>query len=292
LRKRTLDFDGVIKLLIQGSGGEPFRQLRLGQVKKWLNVDLPTTQHRCVDLLCLTTDGKLVHIELQATNESSMPYRMAEYALTIRRTFGKYPKQVVLYVGNKPLRMKAGFRTEGMRFRYRLVDVRDLDGAALLASASIADNILAMLAMLDDSAEGIRRVARRIDKLNEPSRQEATERFLITCGLRGLDRLASEELEDMPITKRFDYRKSPFFVKRFEEVRQVGLQEGRQEGRQGGLHEGRQEMVLLALKRRFGRIPASITKRVAAMSDDQAQELFLQIVDGKDLKDLFDEAHR
>ncbi len=80
----------------------------------------------------------------------------------------------------------------------------------------------------------------------------------------------------MPITKQFDYKKFPFFVKRFEEVRQ----------------EGRQELVLLALKRRFGRIPASVTKRVAAMSDDQAQELLLQIVDGKDLKDLFDEAHR
>jgi len=131
LRKRNLDFDGVVKLLIQESGGEPFRQLQLGQVEKWLNVDIPTTQHRCVDLLCQTTDGRLVHIELQATNDRSMPYRMAEYALTIRRTFGKYPKQVVLYVGNKPLRMKAGFRTEGMRFQYRLVDVWDLDGAGV-----------------------------------------------------------------------------------------------------------------------------------------------------------------
>ena len=192
MRKRTLDFDGVVKLLIQESGGEPFRQLRLGQVKKWLNVDLPRTQHRRVDLLCQTRDGRLVHIELQATNDLSMPYRMAEYALTIRRRFGKYPAQVVLYVGNKPLRMKAGFRTVGMVFRYRLVDVRDLDGAALLASASIDDNILAMLARLDDSVEGIRRVVRRIDKLQEPFRQEATERLLLTCGLRGLESVASK----------------------------------------------------------------------------------------------------
>ena len=65
-------------------------------------------------------------------------------------------------------------------------------------------------------------------------------------------------------------------VKRFEEGRQEGIK----------------ETLRLALKRRFGRIPASVTKRVAARSDDQAQELLLQIVDGKDLKDLFDEAHR
>ena len=288
MRKRTLDFDGVVKLLIQESGGEPFRQLRLGQVKKWLNVDLPRTQHRRVDLLCQTTDGRLVHIELQATNDLSMPYRMAEYALTIRRRFGKYPAQVVLYVGNKPLRMKAGFRTVGMVFRYRLVDVRDLDGAALLASASIGDNILAMLARLDDSVEGIRRVVRRIDKLQEPFRQEATERLLLTCGLRGLESVASKEVEDMPITTHVDFRKYPYFVRRFEEVRQEALQEGRQEGRR----ERIKETLRLALKRRFGRIPASVTKRVAAMSDDRAQELLLQIVDGKDLKDLFDEAHR
>ena len=80
----------------------------------------------------------------------------------------------------------------------------------------------------------------------------------------------------MPITTHVDFRKYPILVKRFEEGRQEGIK----------------ETLRLALKRRFGRIPSSVTKRVAARSDDQAQELLLQIVDGKDLKDLFDEAHR
>jgi hypothetical protein len=57
-------FDALVKLLIQGSD-EPFQQLQLGPVAEWLNVDLPRTQSRQVDLLAKLSDGRLLHIELR-----------------------------------------------------------------------------------------------------------------------------------------------------------------------------------------------------------------------------------
>jgi hypothetical protein len=177
LHKSTQKFDELIKLLTQKSGGEPLRQLGFGTVKKWLNVDLPKTQTRRIDLLGEMTGRQLLHIEFQGQNDTSMPFRMAEYALAITRMFGRYPVQLLLYVGNEKLRMKREYRTEGMVCRYRLVDIRDLDGAALLASNNIADNILALLARLDDSVQGIRTIVSRIVKLKNSLREAPSNNF-------------------------------------------------------------------------------------------------------------------
>ena len=36
-----------------------------------------------------------------------MALRMLEYSLAIHRKFHRFPEQIVLYVGNSPLRMKS-----------------------------------------------------------------------------------------------------------------------------------------------------------------------------------------
>src|SRR5271165_4381632 len=113
--------DALVKLLIQGSE-LPLRQLHVGPVTEWLNVDLPRSQNRRVDLLGRLADGRLLHIELQSANDRNMPFRMAEYALAITRRYGEYPVQLLIYVGNAKLRMKPEFRKEGMHCWYRQVD--------------------------------------------------------------------------------------------------------------------------------------------------------------------------
>jgi hypothetical protein len=110
-------------------------------------------------------------------------------------------------------------------------------------------------------------VGRRIAKLSEALKGPATQQFLLTCGLRGLESVADEVLDEMPITIKYDVRKSPWY----------------QRGRQ----EGMKETLRLALKKRFGRIPAAVTKRVDAMTNEQTQEMILAILDAKSLKDLF-----
>jgi len=280
--------DGLIKLLIQGSGA-PFRQLRLGPVAQWLNVDLPRTQNRQVDLLGRMDDGRLLHIELQSTNQRSMPFRMAEYALAINRRYGQYPVQLLIYVGNPKLRMRPEFRTEGMVCRYRQVDIRSLDATALLASDRIEDNILAVMAGLEDSVEGIRSILVRIAKLPEPLRGEALHHLLLTCGIRGLTRVCEKELRTMPIT--FDLSKDELFASYIERGRLKGERQGRLKGERQGRLEGEKEgvkkVVLLQLEKRFGRLPASIAKRLARLSDAEARKLALAIIDAKSLKELF-----
>jgi hypothetical protein len=64
-----------------------------------------------------------------------MALRMVEYGVKVARVHGRYPKQVVLYVGEAPLRMAGEYRpNEDVMFRYKSVDIRELDGERLLHS--------------------------------------------------------------------------------------------------------------------------------------------------------------
>jgi hypothetical protein len=85
-----------------------------------------------LDLLGQTVDGALVHLELQSSNDAAMPFRMIEYSLGVRRLLGQFPRQILLYVGEAPMRMENQLHGPGLAFEYRLIDIRTLNGDLLL----------------------------------------------------------------------------------------------------------------------------------------------------------------
>jgi hypothetical protein len=60
---------------------------------------------------------------------------MAEYCLCVFRLFGRFPRQVELYVREPQLRMESELRGPDVLFGYRPIDIRTLDGDRLLESA-------------------------------------------------------------------------------------------------------------------------------------------------------------
>src|ERR1700690_3648391 len=135
------DYDVALKLLLQGSASATMRELTGTAVAKWLDVELPKVQNLRLDLLGETVDGGLIHVELQSGNDAAMPLRMAEYCLGIFRLFGRFPRQVVLYVGEPKLRMENKLHGPDVSFQYRVVDIRALDGDRLLESVEVGDNV-------------------------------------------------------------------------------------------------------------------------------------------------------
>jgi len=99
------EYDVALKLLLQGQAKLTIHELAGGPTEKWLDVELPKVQNLRMDLLGETGDGNLVHVELQSANDGAMPLRMAEYCFGVFRQFGRFPRQVLLYVGEAPLRM-------------------------------------------------------------------------------------------------------------------------------------------------------------------------------------------
>src|SRR5207248_1109177 len=99
------EYDVALKLLLRGSAKLAMRELTGVAVEKWVDAELPKIQNLRLDLLGETNVGSLIHLELQSTNEAIISLRMAEYSLGIYRLLRKFPRQVLLYVGEEPLRM-------------------------------------------------------------------------------------------------------------------------------------------------------------------------------------------
>jgi len=264
------EYDTALKLLLQASTDSLIRQVTGGlKVVRWLNAEMPRVQTGRADLLGLTAEGVLLHFELQSTNDREMALRMIEYALLIYRLFRRFPKQIVLYVGDAPLRMDDSWNEADLAFHYTLVDVRDLDSEALLASPHIEDNLLAILTRLRDQTGTVRQILPRIADLDEPERRSAFAQFLIISGLRRLAPVVKEEAAKMPILNDImDH-----------EVIGPAIRQGRQ--------EGRSEILKRLLEMRFGSLPAWVEPRLSALSVSELDDLLVRVFDVTRLEELF-----
>jgi len=187
------EYDVALKLLLQGSASLTMRELTGTTVAKWLDVELPKVQNLRLDLLGETVDGRLVHLELQSSNDPAMPFRMVEYCLGVHRLLGQFPRQILLYVGEAPMHMENQLHGPGLAFEYRLIDIRTLNGDLLLESGDVGDNIIAILTRLRDDTEAVHKIVERIAGLATAERETALAQLMILAGLRHLSNAVEQE---------------------------------------------------------------------------------------------------
>jgi hypothetical protein len=63
--------------------------------------------------------------------------------------------QIVLYIGESPAHFQTTIDTPDFKYRYHLIDIKELDNMALLASDSLSDNLLALLGKLSNKAVAV-----------------------------------------------------------------------------------------------------------------------------------------
>lgn len=152
------EYDVALKVLLQTQARRTISDLTGTTIAKWLDVELPKVQNLRLDLLAETVDNDLIHLELQSSNDAGMPLRMAEYCLGVFRLLGRFPRQVLIYVGEPQLRMATTLQGGGFSFHYEAVDIRSLDGDRLLESEEVGDNVIAILARVRDHKEAVRKI--------------------------------------------------------------------------------------------------------------------------------------
>ncbi len=248
----------------------------------WLNVEFPEVKQLRMDMLGTTEDGqRWVDFELMSTNDPTMPIRMAEYALVSLRRHGVFPEQYVLYVGSEKLRMKAELASPNFQFRYKLIDIRDVDETWLLDSPFDSDNILAILTKNKNRRETIRKILGKIATLEEAKQRDSLQKLLILAGLRKLSDEIREEVKHMPILD--DIMDHDLLGPLIRKSRLEGKQEGRHEGR----HEGELNLLRLQLNRRFGSIPSWADENLSRLTSAELEDLSLRMFDAKTIDELF-----
>ncbi len=258
------EYDVALKLLLRGSARLTMRELTGTGVEKWIDVELPKVQNTRVDLLGETGDKGLVHLELQSGHDPDMPLRMAEYCLSVFRLFERFPRQVMLYVGEAPLRMSSELRGDDVWFRYRAIDIRGLDGEQLLESEGVGDNVIAILARLRDHRDAVRRIVERIAGLVPVERETALGQLIILAGLRQLEETVEQEARKMPILNE--------------------LLDNKVLGRE--FKRGELTVLRRQIEKRFGAIPGWAEERLADRSASDLEELSVRVLDAQSLEDL------
>jgi hypothetical protein len=271
------EYDVALKNILTRPGSSVLAELTGASSLKWLNVEAPKVSNRRVDLLGELADGNLVHIELQSRNERDFPMRMGEYLFGIGRKYRRLPRQVALYVGEARLRMKDRIEGPTAFVRFDLVDIREMDGERLLASAHVGDNVLALLTRLGGQREAVRRILERIAARRPGEREVALAELFIIVGLRRMEDEARREATKMPILNDIMDNKV------FGPVLRQGLRQGRVEGRV----EGQMEILHSQIVKRFGRIPPAVAQRLAALKPVQLKRVGLRLLDAQRIEDLF-----
>ena len=278
------DFDAALKLLLRRESRRAIQLLAGLFNPRWLDIELPKAQNLRMDLLAEDARGDLHHFELQSTNDPRIDLRMAEYALGTYRLMGKFPRQLVLYVGEAPLDMPSELRGPRVRVGYDVVNIRELDGEALLASNDVGDNVIAILTNLRDHREAVRRIVAKIGTLPEGERNVATQQLVILAGLRRLEPMVQEEVQKMPII--IDLMENQIIGPAIRKGLEQGLQEGRQKGRQEGRQEGEQRFLRLLMEKRFGPLPSWAAAKLSTLSIGEIEALGERIFDATTLEDL------
>ena len=269
------EYDVVLKLLLKGSATLTLLELTGSAIERWLDVELPKVQkaqNLRLDLLGRTVDGDLIHFELQSGNDAAMPFRMIEYSLGVRRHFGQFPRQILLYVGEAPMHMESTLRGPGLFFEYRLIDIRTLDGERLLGSPDVGDNVIAILTQLRDDKEAVHRILERIAGLPAVEREAALAQLMILAGLRRLAGRVEEEARKMPID--LDIREHEVLGPLIIQAEQKGFQEG--------------ELTVLRrlIEKRFGALPSWARERLAAMPASELEDLSVRVLDANSVEEL------
>jgi hypothetical protein len=262
------EYDIALKLLLQGSAKLAMRELTGTTIAKWLDVELPKVQNLRLDLLGQTVDGDLIHLELQSSNDAAMPFRMIEYCLGVQRLFGQFPRQILLYVGEAPMRMESTLRGPDLSFDYRLIDIRTPNGEHLLESGDVGDNVIAILARLRDHKEAVHRIVGRIAGLAAAERETALAQLTILAGLRHLARTVEQETRNMPID--LDIRDHETLGPMFIEAE----------------HRGELTILRRQIEKRFGALPNWASEKLAALSASELEDLSVRVLDAKSVEEL------
>ena len=280
------EYDSTLKLLMQASPAT-LRALTGTAVKRWLNVELPKVQIPRVDLLGETADRELIHIELQSANDRHMALRMAEYCFAIYRRYGRFARQIVVYVGNRKLSMAAELSGPSGNFRYDMVDLRELDNTNLLASRAVSDNVIGLLGR-PAGTEVLRRVLGRIARLRPDQRVFYLRSLFAVAGLRGWEDVVEREAKSVPVV--IDIMANKVLGRE----RKKGLAEGLERGRMKGLTEGHLKgrleegstLLRRQLEKKFGPIPAWADQRLSKATLPEIEDLAVRLLDAGSLDEL------
>ncbi len=257
-------YDLTLKKLLKDIPVELLKILTGFDTGKFLDIALVNIQYRFPDLIIELPDNSILHIEIQSASDSTMLMRMYLYSALIFSQYRKLPRQIVLYVGNKPHNMENKIGT----YSYEIIDIRDINCSELLQSNKPEDVVLALLCKSENMDVTISKIVEKLSTLPAKTRNDYFVKLLNLAELRKLSEKVNQEVKKMPIT--IDVRESALFKEGLLEGERKGLLEGERRG----LLEGIEGMLEL----KFGLTGLELMNMVRAINTVDKLEVFRNLI--------------
>jgi predicted transposase/invertase (TIGR01784 family) len=233
---------------------------------------------RADSVMLLQSSTVILHTEFQTVGDETMPFRMADYYLRLKRKFPEQIiQQVVIYLKkiNSNLVRQEQYVTPVMTHQFRIIRLWEQPVEVFLSTPGLLP--YAVLSRASDKENVLAQVVRELEQIADP--REQSNLVAATSILAGL------ELEEQTIRQLM---RNP--VMRESTMYQSILREGRAEGLEQGLIQGRtvegRELVLRQLTRKLSILSPEVAAKVSALSLEKLEALGEALLDFTTVADL------
>lgn len=221
-------------------------------------------------VMLLQSSNVILHTEFQTAPDSTMPFRMADYYLRLRRKFpDRAIQQVVIYLKrtSSDVVRQTRYITPVMTHQFRVIRLWEEPVEIFLSTSGLLP--LAVLSRATDKESLLAQVVQELEQISD--RTEQSNLVAATSILAGL------ELDEQVIRRLM---RSP--VMRESTMYQSILREGRIEGRT----DGERALVLRLLTRKLGSLSPALTTKVSALNLESLEALGEALLDFTRVEDL------
>ena len=266
-------YDRTLRELFQDVPRTLIKLLVDKEIKEVLETSFPKVEERRVDLLTRLEDDTLFHLEIQSINDTLMPKRMLKYASLIYENYDEFPFQMVLYVGDRNIKISSKIKEKNLRYNYEVRDIRDFDCSKLIESEDITDNIIAILCNIKDFDKLFLKLQERLLNLDNKKREDYLRKLFYLLRLR-------PDIHDMYKEKKQEELAMPFIIEKerdplYKDGLQKGIEKGIQEGLKKGLQKLKKEKIIIAKKMLKQKLDIEMIVKITGLSKEDVEKLVL-----------------
>ena len=272
--------DNISKFLIEQYSAD-FTAWLLGESMTLTTInptELNVEPIRADSVMLLQSSQVILHTEFQTVSDETMPFRMADYYLRLKRKFPERDiQQIVIYL--KPttsnLVRQTSYQTPVMTHQYRVIRLWEEPVEVFLSTPGLLP--YAVLSQATDKERVLAQVVKELEQITD--QREKSNLAAATSILAGL------QLNQQTIRQLM---RSP--VMRESTMYQSILREGEERGLERGLIEGRaaegKALVLKQLTRKLGSLSPELTAKVSNLSLERLEALAEDLLDFTSTADL------
>ncbi len=221
---------------------------------KFIDKELQTIEKREADIVVLykkDNEEKILHLEIQNSNDYTMPNRMLRYYVDIK---SKYPKteinQYLLYIGKEKLYMKDTIKDKNLSFQYSLVDMHNIDCEEFIKIDTPDALVLSILCDFKDKKDldVLVYITQRLQELTKDDEHSLSKYMLILETLSQNRNLKDKLKKAEDMLRKINFEQLPSYEIGMERGIERGMERGIERGMEKGIERGKLETALLMIE--------------------------------------------